>query len=144
MKQLVFDTGALIAVQRDLTRYRSLIRLAREHGVPLRTSAAVLTEFLGGSPRRSRAAASFVASRLVAGNVTGDRARRAALLQQGALDAGRSTDPDAIDALVAAEAEQHGGLLVIDGDRPAFEALAEASHDGITLADLDDLIPRSA
>lgn len=126
-QDVVLDTGALIALQRDLARFRALIRRAHEGERVLRTTAPVITEFLGGSPRGLRTAGEYVSSQLEVASVDHARARRGALLMQHALDAGGRAHPGAIDALVAAEAEASAALLVFDGDRAAFAALAEAS-----------------
>ena len=130
MRTLVLDTGALAAVQRDPVRFLALLDVAAERNLRLRTTAPVLTEFLGGSPRSLRARGAYVTSRLRVGAVDEHLARRAALLRQVALDqsAGR-TEPSAIDALVVADAEVEGGLAVYDGDRADFEALVRASGE---------------
>lgn len=123
----MFDTGALVAMQRDLSRLRALLQLAREEERALWISPPVLTEFLGRSPRELRRAAVYVSSQLEATSVDETLARRAAALMQATLDAGGGADPSVIDALVAAEAEHKGAALVFDGDRADLEALALAS-----------------
>lgn len=136
---LLLDTGALVALQRDRRRFMALVKLAREEGRALRTSAPVITEFIGHSPRRLRPAADYVASRFTVSDVTGSLARRAAALIQGVLDAGGRARPSAIDALVAAEAEATSAGLVFDGDRRDFEGLAEASAQ-LEVRELADLV----
>lgn len=135
----VLDTGALVALQRDRRLLRALLRAAYEHGISLRTSAPVLTEFLGGSPRRLRASADHLSSYLDVGPVDEALARRAAALQRASLDAGARRKPGAIDALVAAEAEANGSWLIIDGDRAAFQALSDASG-AVELRELSQLV----
>lgn len=137
----VLDTGALVALQRDRARLRALVRLAHEEGRVLRTSAPVLTEFLGRSPRRARLTGEYVVSRLTASSVDAPLARRAAALIQAVLDQGGRARPSAIDALVACEAEATAAGLVFDGDRRDFEALATASA-GIDICELKDLVWR--
>lgn len=103
------------------------MELAHTRGRKLRTVAPVLVEFLGGSPRRLRPGAQYVSSLLEIGAADETLARRAAALRQRALDLAPETDPSAIDALVATEAELADATLVIDGDRAGFDALAQAS-----------------
>lgn len=134
----VLDTGALVALQRDHARLRALVRLAHEERRVLRTSAPVITEFLGHSPRRARPAGEYVVSRLTASDVSVPLARRAAALIQAVLDQGGSARPSAIDALVASEAEATAAGLVFDGDRRDFEALASASAE-LDIRELKDL-----
>lgn len=136
----MLDSGALVALQRDPKRLRALVQLAHQEGRTLRTSAPVITEFLGRSPRRLRGSADYVASRLTASDVNEALARRAATLIQSVLDAGGHADPSAIDGLVAAEAEAATAGLVFDGDQRDFEALAAASG-AIELIDLEALSP---
>ncbi len=123
----VLDTGALVALQRDPRRFIALVMLAREESRALRTSAPVVTEFLGGSSRRLRPAGQYVISRISSSDVTESLARRAAVLIQGAVDEGGRARPSAIDALVAAEAEATDAALVFDGDEADFRALSRAS-----------------
>lgn len=123
----VLDTGALVALQRDRRRLIALVMLARQESRALRTSAPVITEFLGHSPRRLRLAGEYVISRFSRADATETLARRAAVLIQAAIDDGGSARPSAIDALVAAEAEATDAGLVFDGDDADFEALARAS-----------------
>lgn len=127
MVDLVLDTGALVALQRDQRRLRALVKLAQEESRILRTTAPVLTEFLGRSPRELRRAAAYVSSHLEASSVDETLARRAALLLRAVLDAGGRADPSAIDALVAAEAEDKTAAIVFEGDRADLIALAQAS-----------------
>lgn len=135
----VLDTGALVALQRDRARLRALVRLAHEEGRVLRTSAPVITEFLGHSPRRSRPTGEFVISRLTASDVNVPLARRAAALIQETLDAGGKARPSAIDAILAAEAEATAAGLVFDGDRRDFEALASANAE-LEITELRELV----
>lgn len=138
MTVYVFDTGALVALQRERQTLLTIIDIAHEDGVRLRTTAPALTEFLGRSPRQLRGAGLHTISLFEIGTADEPLARRAALLQQGALDAGGRSSPSSIDALVAADAETVGGTLIYDGDRGGFEALAEASGR-IELEALDEL-----
>ncbi len=135
---LVLDTGALIALQRDLGRLRALIRRAAEGDRELRTSSPVITEFVGGSPRALRRAAEYVSAHLEIAPVDEALARRAASLTQAARDAGPRAAPSAVDALVAAEAEERSGAVLFDGDRADFEALARASGE-LEIVALSDL-----
>jgi predicted nucleic acid-binding protein len=135
----VLDTGALVALQRDRSRLRALVRLAHEEGRVLRTSAPVITEFLGHSPRRARPTGEYVISQLTASDVSVPLARRAAALIQAVLDEGGRARPSEIDALVASEAETSGAALVFDGDRRDFEALASASAD-VEISELRGLV----
>lgn len=135
---LVLDSGALVALQRDLGRLRALIRLAHEEERTLRTTAPVLTEFLGHSPRRLRHSAAYVMSHLETSAVDERLARRAAALMHEALDAAGRAGPGAIDALVAAEAEDAEATIVFDGDRADLEALARACG-GVEIKALSDL-----
>lgn len=135
----VFDTGALVALQRDRQRLLTLVKLAREESRALRTSAPVLTEFLGNSRPERRRAGEYVASRLTASDVDERRARRAATLIQQALDGDPRARPSAVDAVVAAEAEATEAALVFDGDRGDFEALAGASGE-LEIRELRDLV----
>ncbi len=130
MKTLVFDTGALVALERDHVRLVALLDTAIKRHMRLRTTAPVLTEFLGAAPRARRESATYASSHLRIGTVDEDLARRAAYLRQRALDrsTGR-TRPSAIDALVVADAEAETGVVVFDGDRGDFAALADASGD---------------
>jgi len=97
-----------------------------------------VTEFLGRAPRPRRDSALWVLSALYVTEVDEVMARRAARLLQQALDIGPGSDPSPIDALVAAEAERHAAVLVVDGDRDDFEALRSAS-DGFELLSLADV-----
>ena len=135
---LVLDTGALAALQRDRKRLLTFVDVSAEQGRKLRTTAPVVTEFLGHSPRRLRAAAEHVLSHFRVASVDGASARRAAALTHSVLDAGGRARPSAIDALVAAEAEATGAVLVFDGDRRDFEALAHASA-GLEIRELAEL-----
>lgn len=110
-----------------------------EEGTALITSAAALTEFLGGSPRELRSAGDWVASLFRIESVDEGLARRAATLMRGALDAAPAASPGPIDALVAAEAERRQGKVVIAGDRADFAALAAASGR-FEVIDLEALI----
>lgn len=139
MRTFVLDTGALIALQRDRGRLRTLLELVTEYGYELRTSAPVLTEFLGGSPPRLRRAGDYVCARVRIGEVDETIARRAATLRQGAMKASPGTAPSAIDALVSTEAERHGGVLIIDGDRADHEALAGVAR-AYVLKDLAEIL----
>lgn len=138
MRSYVFDTAALVALQREPRRLRAFVQAARADGVTMRTTAPVLTEFLGGSPRGLRDAADHLTSYIEIDAVDEGLARRAASLQRGALDAGARKLPGAIDAIVAAEAEAVEAWLIIDGDRAAFQALSDASGD-LELRELDEL-----
>ena len=135
----VLDTGALAALQRDRKRLLALLDLSSEESRKLRTTAPVVTEFLGHSPRGRRAAGEHVLSHLAVASVEGARARRAAALIHSVLDAGGRARPSAIDALVTAEAEATAAAVVFDGDRADFEALAEASG-AVELRELEDLV----
>lgn len=135
----VLDTGALIALQRDRERLLALVKLAREEGRALRTSAPVLTEFLGHSRPERRLAGEYVSSRLSASDVSEQRARRAAALIQHARDVDPRARPSAVDALVAADAEATEAAVVFDGDRRDFESLANASGR-LDLRELRDLV----
>lgn len=123
----VLDTGALIALEHDRVMLAELIRAARLDERELRVVAPVVTEFLGGARPARRAMAGYVVSRLRIGDVNEALARRAADLMHGAQHAYARAVPGAIDALVAAYAETMRDLLVYDGDRADFEALAAAS-----------------
>lgn len=136
---LVFDTGALVALQRDLSALGALLKRAFEKERRLVVSAAVLAEFLGYSPRRLRASGEYVASHFQVADATEEQALRAALLIRGALNAGGKSRPSAVDALAAALAETTGAALVYQGDRPDFEALAAAS-DHLEIMELSDLV----
>lgn len=138
MKGLVLDTGALIALERDQSRLRTLLEQVRDRHYELRTTAPVLTEFLGGSPRARRPAAEYVCSKVRVAVVDEGLARRAARLRQLALDGASRASPDAIDALVSTEAETEAVALIIDGDRADFDALADASG-AITVFDLAEI-----
>ena len=138
MRAYVLDTGALIALQRNRARLRDVLRASTELGYELRTSAPVVTEFLGGSPPALRAAGEYVCARLRVGPVDEALARRAAALTQSAARAAPRSRPSAVDALVAAEAERTAGVLVIEGDRKDFEALSDASR-AFDLVELSDL-----
>lgn len=123
----VFDTGALVALQRDLSALAALLKRAYEKERRLVVSAAVLAEFLGYSPRRLKASGEYVASHFQVADATEEHALRAALLIRGALNAGGKSRPSAVDALTAALAEATGAAIVYQGDRQDFEALAAAS-----------------
>lgn len=134
----VLDTGALVALQRDRGRLLAVLDAAADVKLKLRAPAVVLTEFLGGSPRRLRPAADHVASYLEVDTVDEPLARRASVLLRRSLDSGGGGRPSAVDALVAAHAEALAGWLVYDGDRADFEALAAASGS-IELRELQDV-----
>lgn len=136
---LVLDSGALVALQRDRRRLVALVMIAREQGRALRTSAPVITEFLGHSPRQLRPDGEYVISRVTASGVSELLARRAATLIQKALDEGGRPRPSAIDAILAAEAEATEAALIFDGDQGDFEALASAS-ESLELRALRDLV----
>lgn len=139
MTDVTLDTGALIRLQRDRTLLRELLSLAHHESVHLVTPAPALTEFLGGSSRQHRPAADWVGSHLQVGTVDAEAARRGAALIRGAKDAAPSSSPSAIDALVAAQAEQLSGTVAIAGDRSDFDALATASGQ-LKIVDLEALI----
>ncbi len=124
---LVLDTGALVALEREPTRLRTFIRKASEENLRLRAPAPTLSVFLGNAPKQRRRSADHLASGLTIDPVDEAMARRAAALTRVALDQAPKTRPSAIDALGIARAEALDGLLVFDGDRADFEALAAAS-----------------
>jgi len=139
VSEVVFDTGALVRLQREGGTLRNLIETAREEEVSLVVSAATLTEFLGGSPRRQRGAADWIASHFETAAVTEAVARRGATLMRLARDASRSASPGPIDALAATEGERRGAHVVVSGDRADFDALAAASGR-FRVIDLDALL----
>lgn len=135
---LVLDTGALVALEREPTRLRTFLRKASEENLRLRAPAPTLTEFLGSAPKERRRNADHVASHLTVDPVDEAAARRAASLTRRALDQDPAARPSAVDALGIARAEAIDGLLVFDGDRADFEALASASGT-VGIQDLADL-----
>ena len=128
MRTLIFDTGALVALEQSRVRLLALMETAAVRRYRLRTTAPVLTEFLGAAPRASRESAPYTSSHFRIGSVNEERARRAAFLRQDALDKSvGKAKPSAIDALVVAEAEAEEGVVVFDGDRADFETLSQAA-----------------
>jgi predicted nucleic acid-binding protein len=123
----VLDTTVLVALQRQPHRLLALLDTATKREYEVHVPAAALTEFLGGSPPALRSAADYAASRVEIPPVTEPIARRAAALQRTAADRGARRLPGPIDAILAASAEVPGSVLVFDGDRVDFEALADAS-----------------
>jgi hypothetical protein len=115
-----------------------MLRRSAEFGYELRTSAPVITEFLGGSPPALRVTGEYICARLRVSAVDEALARRAAALAQSAARGAPRSGPSAVDALVSAEAERAGGVLVIEGDRKDFEALAGASR-AFELVELSEL-----
>lgn len=138
MRRLVLDTGALVALQRDRVKLRGLLQISADLGYDLRTTAPVITEFLGGSSPSLRGAAEYVCSRLRVAPVDEALARRAAALMQAAIAAAPRVRPSPVDALVAAEAERAEAEILLDGDQKDFEALSEWS-DRIELIALNEL-----
>lgn len=141
MRPLVLDTGALVALERSRARLLAILDTVSKRRIRLRTTAPVLTEFLGVSPRARRESAAYVSSHLRIGSVHEDLARRAAFLRQRALDRSEGkTRPSAIDALVVADAEAESGTVIFDGDRADFEILAAVSEN-VEIRGLSDLRP---
>lgn len=138
MREATFDTGALVRLQRERRKLKDVLQMAAEEEIALTTSAAALVEFLGGSPRSLRARADWIASRFEVAAITEVVARRAATLVRAARDTFPSASPGPIDALVVAEAERQGSVVVISGDRKDFEALAASGRPRVI--DLEALI----
>lgn len=138
MISYVLDTGALVALERDARRLRAFLQAADTQNATLRTSAPTLAEFLGNAPAERRRQAEHVASYLEVDPSDEAMARRGAVLMREAMDKAPDSRPSAVDALGLVDAEALEGLLVYDGDRSDFEALAQASGSAriVALAEL--------
>lgn len=116
---LVLDSGAVTALSRNVAAVQKW--LAAGHWPPV-VSAAVLTECLTGDHRRDFHANRFI-RRCTIIPVNELIARHAASLRT----ASRRAETSAVDAMVAATADQAGGAIVLTSDPDDLAALAEGT-----------------
>jgi predicted nucleic acid-binding protein len=102
----VFDTGALIAFERNDRRVRTLVALALEHGLAIHVPAAVVAQAWRDGRKQVRLARLIGSGRLAIQALDTEEAKAA-----GAL-CGRSRTRDIVDASVALLARRHGATVV--------------------------------
>jgi predicted nucleic acid-binding protein len=123
---LVYDTGALIAAERDDRRVWALHARALQRGVrPIVPAGCVVEVWRGG--RHANLARLLTGCETEA--LTDDRARRAGTLRRGGAAAA-----GAIDATVAETAIRQRAA-VVTSDRTVIEALARSARRRVAIID---------
>lgn len=124
---LVYDTGVLIAAERNERRMWALHARALQRGVrPIVPAACVVEAWRAGKqPNLSRLLAGCEIEAL-----TGEFAKRS-----GALRHGVASDVGPVDATVVELAVRHNGAIVTS-DRPDIEALAAAARRRLQIIDV--------
>lgn len=116
-QRLILDSGAVIALSRGEQRARAFLARALELRAPVEVPVVVVAETLRGGPRDApvhrvlKAIGSVPDAREVHGRIAGR------LL-------GSAASTATIDALVAAQAVEQGGALILTGDPEDLGRLA--------------------
>jgi predicted nucleic acid-binding protein len=109
-RPVVFDTGALIAFERNEPRVRRLIELAVEHGVPVHVPAGVVAQAWRDGSKQTRL------SRLVGSGWLSVQPLDTGEAKGAGIICGRRKTSDVIDASVVLLARRYSAVVTSDSD----------------------------